>query len=60
MEHWPTGYTGKDPVFKIEQEALAPLSAAIAGQRAIRANDPVARYDDCNPILPIGRTHCAA
>src|SRR5207244_2095435 len=43
--------------FVIEQPSFAFYAAAIAGERAVRADHPMTRHDDANRIGPIGQTN---
>ena len=43
----------------IEQPFLAPQTAAVPAERAIRSNHPMARDDDANHVRAIRATNCA-
>src|SRR5262249_18423634 len=46
------------PSLVIEQPFLAPQTAAVAAERAISANDAVARDDDADHVRSIRATNC--
>src|SRR5207249_3221148 len=48
-----------NPFFQSQERMLFRHAASVAGERAIRTDDAVTRYDDTNRVSACGRAHRA-
>src|ERR1700681_3591274 len=60
LSHRRSGSGAAVSPFEVEQEALEWKPAAVAGERAVGADDAMARDDDGDRIAPVGAADGAA